>query len=89
VHDGIRKAFLIEDLSQRPIEERRDALSRLIRGVHGILFSEALAAEGAIVFAEACKLGLEWIVSKRAGSGYWSGTSGGWLKSKNRAFMRE
>ena len=32
--------------------------------------------------------GLEGIVSKRAGSRYRSGTSRGWLKSKNPAFMR-
>ena len=31
------------------------------------MFSEALAAEGAVVFAEACEFGLEGIVSKRAG----------------------
>ena len=36
----------------------------------GILFSEALAAEGMVVFAKACELGLEGIVSKRAGSFY-------------------
>jgi hypothetical protein len=29
----------------------------------GILFSEALAVEGAVVFAKACELGLEGIVS--------------------------
>jgi hypothetical protein len=29
--------------------------------VNGILFSETLAAEGAIVFAEACDLGLDGI----------------------------
>jgi bifunctional non-homologous end joining protein LigD len=34
------------------------------------LFSEALSAEGALVFAKARKLGLEGIVSKRAGSRY-------------------
>ena len=34
-------------------------------GVRGILFSEALAAKGAVVFAKACELGLEGIVSKR------------------------
>ena len=28
---------------------------RLVDGVHGIPFSEALAAEGAIVFATACE----------------------------------
>jgi hypothetical protein len=36
------------------------------------------------VFAKACKLGLEGIVAKRAGSGYRSGNRRQWLKSKNR-----
>jgi ATP-dependent DNA ligase len=34
------------------------------------LFGEALAAGGAVVFAKACKLGLEGIVSKREGGFY-------------------
>ena len=62
-----------EDLRQRPLEERRAALSRLVAGVDNILFSEALSAEGALVFAKACELGLEGIVSKRAGSRYRAG----------------
>jgi bifunctional non-homologous end joining protein LigD len=78
-----------EDLRQRPLEERRDELSRVVRDVDNIVFSEALSAEGALVFAKACKLGLEGIVSKRAGSRYRSGTSRQWLKSKNPAFVRE
>jgi ATP-dependent DNA ligase len=41
---------------------------RLIAGVGGIAFSEALPDEGGIVFAKACELGLEGIVSKREGS---------------------
>jgi bifunctional non-homologous end joining protein LigD len=45
-------------------------------------------AEGALVFARACEMGLEGIVSKRAGSRYRSGTSRQWLKSKNPAFQR-
>jgi ATP-dependent DNA ligase len=32
------------------------------------LFNEALADEGAVVFDKACEIGLEGIVSKRAGS---------------------
>ena len=35
-----------DDQRLRPIEARRDALMRLVDGVSGILFSEALAAEG-------------------------------------------
>ena len=48
-----------EDLRLCPIEQRREALMRLVAGVDGLLFSEALAAEGAVVFAKACELGLE------------------------------
>jgi bifunctional non-homologous end joining protein LigD len=76
-----------DDLRQRPLEERRDELARLVHGVD-MRFSEALAAEGAIVFAHACKLGLEGIVSKRAGSRYRSGASRNWLKCLNPEFQR-
>jgi bifunctional non-homologous end joining protein LigD len=64
-------------------------LLRLVAGTVAILFSETIEAEGAIVFAKAGKLGLEGIMSKRAGSRYWSGNSGQWLKAKNPAFVRE
>jgi bifunctional non-homologous end joining protein LigD len=64
-----------DDLRLRPLEARRAALQRLVAGVGGILFSEALAAEGEVVFAKACELGLEGIVSKRAGSLYRCGRS--------------
>jgi hypothetical protein len=60
----------------------------LVAGVDCILFSDALVAEGARVFAKACELGLEGIVSKRAGSRYSSGNSRQWLKSKNPEFER-
>jgi bifunctional non-homologous end joining protein LigD len=52
------------------------------------LFSEALAGAGAVVFAKACELGLEGIVSKRKGSFYKSGRSRNWLKTKNPDFVR-
>ena len=74
------------DLRLRPIEERRSALLQLVVGVNGILFSEALAAEGAVVFAKACELGLEGIESKRQGSFYKSGKSRNWLKTINQDF---
>jgi bifunctional non-homologous end joining protein LigD len=63
-------------------------LTRLVVAVNGILFSEALAAEGAVVFAKACELGLEGIVSKRAGNFYKSGKSRNWLKTVNPDFVR-
>ena len=52
------------------------------------MFSEALVAEGALVFAKACELGLEGIVSKRTGSRYWSGRTRQWVKSRNPNFAR-
>jgi bifunctional non-homologous end joining protein LigD len=78
-----------DDLRLRPLEARREALQRLVPNVrHGILFSEALAAEGAVVFKKACELALEGIVSKRAGSFYRNGRSRNWLKAKNPDFVR-
>jgi bifunctional non-homologous end joining protein LigD len=76
-HGWVEAAFMAfdllrlnaDDLRQHPLEKRRETLMRLIakRRGDGILFSEALAEEGAVVFAKACELGLEGIVSKRAG----------------------
>jgi ATP-dependent DNA ligase len=40
------------------------------------------------VFAKACDMGLEGIVSKRSGSFYKSGPSRNWLKTKNPDFDR-
>jgi bifunctional non-homologous end joining protein LigD len=42
-----------DDLRQRPLEKRREALQRLVatRRGDGVLLSEALAEEGAVVFA--------------------------------------
>jgi len=49
---------------------------------------EALIAEGAVVVDKACELGLEGIVSKRAGSFYKSGPSRNWRKTKNPDFAK-
>ena len=54
----------------------------------GVLFSEALAAEGAVVFARACELGLEGIVSKLESTFYRSGKSRNWPKTKTPNFVR-
>jgi hypothetical protein len=49
-----------EDLRGRPFLERKEALARLLAGSKaGILYNDHLAAEGATVFAHACKLGAE------------------------------
>jgi hypothetical protein len=77
-----------DDLRQRPLEERRALLWRLVGGVDGIQFSKSVADDGAVVFEHACQLGLEGIVSKRAGSRYRSGASRNWLKCLSPEFQR-
>ena len=70
-HSAILYAFDLieydgEDLRNRPFLERKDALARLLRGTEaGILFNEHVADDGPTVFAHACRLGAEGIVSKR------------------------
>jgi bifunctional non-homologous end joining protein LigD len=49
----------------------------------GLRFNEHMEGDGPTVFAHACKLGLEGIVSKRKNSPYRSGRSPDWLKMKN------
>ena len=49
----------------------------------GIRFNEHIEGDGPTVFAHACKMGLEGIVSKRKDSVYRSGRSPDWLKMKN------
>jgi bifunctional non-homologous end joining protein LigD len=50
-----------------------------------VQFNAHLTHPGDIVFENACKMGLEGIVSKRLGSTYRSGRSPDWLKFKNPA----
>jgi len=50
----------------------------------GIRFND-IEGDGPTVFAHACKMGLEGIVSKRKDSSYRSGRSPDWLKMKNAA----
>ncbi len=57
-------------------------------GADGVLFSEALSAEGLLVFDGACRFGLEGIVSKRLGRPYRSWRSKDWVKTKNPDFQR-
>jgi ATP-dependent DNA ligase len=51
----------------------------------GLRFNEHMEGDGPTVFAHACKMGLEGIVSKRKDSPYRSGRSPDWLKMKNTA----
>jgi ATP-dependent DNA ligase len=74
-----------EDLRRAPLEERKGTLERLLARLDGIRFSEHLDGDGAVVFKQACKLGLEGIVSKRRDLPYRSGRCKVWVKTKNPA----
>jgi bifunctional non-homologous end joining protein LigD len=78
-HDG-------EDLRPRPFLERKAALARLLRDTEvGILLNEHIAEDGATVFAHACQLGAEGIVSKKVDGTYRSGLCRVWIKVRNPA----
>jgi bifunctional non-homologous end joining protein LigD len=75
-----------DDLRRDPLEVRKATLaSVLAKAGPGIRLNGHIEADGPTVFAHACKMGLEGIVSKRKDSPYRSGRSPDWLKSKNPA----
>jgi bifunctional non-homologous end joining protein LigD len=75
-----------EDWRPRPLEARKAKLQKLLaKAPAGIQYSEHLEGGGAAIFAHACKLGAEGIVSKHREHPYRSGPSKAWLKIKNPA----
>jgi bifunctional non-homologous end joining protein LigD len=78
-HDG-------EDVRNVPFLDRKAALARLLRKTEaGIPLNEHIAEDGVTVFAHACHLGAEGIVSKRIDSTYRSGPCRVWIKVCNPA----
>ncbi len=75
-----------DDLRREPLAVRKATLaSVLAKAAPGLRLNDHIEADGRTVFAHACKMGLEGIVSKRKDSPYRSGRSPDWLKSKNPA----
>src|SRR5262249_27897599 len=72
-----------DDLRREPLDTRKTTLASLLKRAAPGLRLNAHIADGPTVFAHACKMGLEGIVSKRKASTYRSGRSPDWLKSKN------
>jgi len=74
------------DLTQVPLLERKGALERVLRSAPasepGVRYSDHVLGQGSKFYREACRRGLEGIVSKRAESPYTSGRTGSWLKTK-------
>jgi bifunctional non-homologous end joining protein LigD len=88
---GIRYAFDLiehdgEDLRNLPFLDRKAALARLLRDTEGgILLNEHICEDGPTVFAHACRLGAEGIVSKKVDGAYQSGPCRVWIKVRNPA----
>jgi bifunctional non-homologous end joining protein LigD len=75
-----------DDLRREPLDTRKATLASVLRrAAPGLRFNEHIEDDGPTVFAHACKMGLEGIVSKRKTSTYRSGRSPDRLKSKNPA----
>ena len=75
-----------EDWRPRALVERKVGLQKVLANAPaGIQYSEHLAGDGAAIFAHACSLGAEGIVSKHREHPYRSGPSKAWLKTKNPA----
>jgi hypothetical protein len=73
-----------EDWRLRPLDERKAQLAQLLtKAPAGIHFTEHLEGDGAAIFAHACKLGAEGIVSKHREHPSRSGPSKAWIKTKN------
>jgi len=74
-----------QDLRQRPLSERKEKLKALVAKVpRGFLYADHLEAEAEEVYAQACRMGLEGIVSKRRDAPYRSGRHESWMKTKCR-----
>ncbi|WP_158813663.1 DNA ligase D [Methylocapsa sp. S129] len=74
-----------EDLRREPALARKERLESLLHaaGDKGALrYSEHFVAPGETMLRQACRMGLEGVVSKRAGAPYHGGRSQDWIKSK-------
>lgn len=67
------------DLRKLPLFQRKAGLKKIIDGT-AIQFSESFEIEGREMFAHACKVGLEGVVSKVRDSVYASGRGNNWVK---------
>jgi bifunctional non-homologous end joining protein LigD len=73
-----------QDLRRHPLIERKQALKKLLAsaGAGPLLYSDHVIGGAQQVFAKACKLKLEGLISKETEAPYRSGRSRSWLKSK-------
>ncbi|MBP0115345.1 non-homologous end-joining DNA ligase [Bradyrhizobium vignae] len=67
------------DIRKEPLLRRKAELRKIIAG-SDVQFSESFEIGGKAMFAHACKLGLEGVVSKVRDSAYASGRGNAWVK---------
>jgi ATP-dependent DNA ligase len=79
-------AFDLIELNGDEDVRKATLASVLAKAASGLRLNEHIEADGPTVFAHACKMGLEGIVSKRKDSPYRSGRSPDSLKMKNPAW---
>src|SRR3954453_4375873 len=71
------------DLRSLPLLERKRELKSILRKAPStIVYVDYLEEDGARVFEEACRMGLEGVVAKRADAPYRSGRQDSWVKLK-------
>jgi bifunctional non-homologous end joining protein LigD len=75
-----------EDLGALPLEERKRRLAEILAagGTDPIVYSDHVVGSGPAFYAEACRKGLEGILSKRRDAAYRPGRGRDWLKVKCR-----
>ncbi|MDE0946287.1 MAG: DNA ligase D [Sphingobium sp.] len=72
-----------EDLTGRPLLERKEMLAKLIGdGVGHIRYSDHIVGRGEQLFERFCSAGLEGVISKRVDARYAGTRSGSWVKTK-------
>lgn len=74
------------DLRKTPLVQRKELLQALLdqAKIPSLRYSEHIVGAGPEFLREACKNGLEGVISKRRDSAYSPGRGGSWLKSKCR-----
>lgn len=71
-----------QDLRSKPLLERKQLLEKTFQWVGCLRLSTHLQGEGERYYAQACHLGWEGLIAKRADSYYRAGRSEDWLKLK-------
>jgi bifunctional non-homologous end joining protein LigD len=71
-----------QDVRPRSLRERKDVLHSVLAFRDPLRFTEHRDTEGEAFYAEACRLGWEGLIAKRADAPYRAGRSKDWLKFK-------